>query len=162
FANGSWQGFGASEPRLMAGPEVQANVLATLLDGAYITTPWWLSSLPQVILIGGLLGVAFSRMSLATGAIVAVVHHLGWKLICLAALGSGHWRVEMVAMLLTGALCYSATCAFRWRWLRAMFGVVKGEAIARALEDDPEHLLLKGQQRDLTVLFSDIRDFTTF
>ena len=162
YANGSWRGLWAAPPRLMSGPEVQANIVATLADGAYITTPWWLSSLPQVLILGGVLGWALSRLSLVGGFLLTFAHHWAWKAVSLAAFWYGHWRVEVVAMLITGALCYTATFAFRWRWLRSTFGVVKGEAIARALEADPAHILLKGQRRELTVLFSDIRDFTTF
>jgi adenylate cyclase len=162
YSNGSWRAPWVAPPRLMSGPEVQANVVATLLDGAYITTPWWLSSLPQVTILGALLGAAFSRLSLARGAALAVTHHFGWKLVSLAAFTLGHYRVEIVAMLATGAVCYSAAFVFRWRWLRRIFGVVKGEVIARALEDDPGHLLRLGSRREVTVLFGDIRGFTAF
>ena len=65
-------------------------------------------------------------------------------------------------MLLTGATCYSVTFALRWRWLRRMFGVMKSRDVLRALEDDPGKLQRAGQDRVLTVLFADIRDFTTF
>src|SRR5439155_14673373 len=152
----------SASPGLMAGPELQANVVATLADGAYITTPWWLSSLPWLLLIGAALGAAFSRLNLTSGAFLALAHHLGWKWLALGALTFGPRRVEIVAMLLTGATCYAATFALRWRLLRRMFGAVKSEAIARALEDDPGHLRLKGEERELTVLFADIRGFTTF
>jgi adenylate cyclase len=38
----------------------------------------------------------------------------------------------------------------------------KSEAVAKALEADPSKLDLKGEQREITVLFSDIRNFTSF
>ncbi len=42
----------------------------------------------------------------------------------------------MLPMLLTGAITYGLTFAFRLRWLRQTFGLVKGEIVARALEND--------------------------
>ena len=162
YANGTWRVLWTLQPRLMSGPEVQANLVATLDDGAYITTPWWLATLPLVTGFGAALGAIFARLNLVHGALVAAAHHLAWRAACLAALCFGPWRVAMVAMLLTGPICYGAMFALRWRWLRRMFGTVKGEAIARVLENDPRHLLLRGEERILTVLFADIRGFTTY
>jgi adenylate cyclase len=66
-------------------------------------------------------------------------------------------------MLLTGMLAYATTFAFRWRSLRAgMFGVVKGDLLARILEEEPRHPGLRGEERVVSVLFSDIRGFTSW
>src|SRR5207245_1005620 len=105
-------------PTLMSGPEFHANVIATLEDGAFLTTPPWLASFPWSLGLGGVLGVAFARLSLSRGAALALTHHLGWKLFCFAGFCYGPWRVEMVSMLLTGAVCFGASFALRWRWLR--------------------------------------------
>src|SRR5262249_47252646 len=137
-------------------------VLATLADGAFITTPRWLHPLPLVLVLGALLGIAFSKLTLVQGAVLAFVHHFAWKAFCFAAFIAANWRIEMVAMLLTGAITYGLTFTFRWRWLRQTFGVVRGEAVARALENDVGHTRLKGEAREVTVLFSDIRNFTAF
>ncbi len=162
YANGSWQLPSMTRYGLMAGPEVQANIVATLSDGAYITTPWWLAPLPWVLFVGAALGAAYARLNLTRGALLMAAHHLGWKALALVAFAAGHWRVEILAMTLAGGLAYASAFALRWRLLRRMFGAVKSEAIARALEDDPGHLRLKGEERVITVLFSDIRGFTTF
>lgn len=65
-------------------------------------------------------------------------------------------------MLVLGVLLYGTIFAMRWRWIRRMMGMVKSEAVARALESAAAKLDLRGQQRDITVLFCDIRDFTPF
>jgi adenylate cyclase len=146
----------------MSGVEVHANILATIHDGAFILTPWWLAPPLLLLIFGPLLGVAFSRLSLASGFVLAVVHHFAWKGVALVAFRSYHWRIEMVAMLLLGALTYAATFLFRWLLLRRMFGVVKSEAVALALENDPARLDLGGEEREVTVLFADVRSFTDF
>ena len=161
FANGTLASLVRAGPRLMSGPELQANVVVTLADGAFITTPWWLTPLPQVLLLGALLGWSFARLTLTHGFILAFVHHWVWKGVALAAFVFGSWHVEVVAMLMTGLLAYGAIFALRWRRLRAgMLGMVKGDVLAGLLEDEGHHTEIAGEERNVTVLFSDIRGFT--
>jgi adenylate cyclase len=162
YSNGNIVGLLSGPSGLMSGPEVHANIVATLSDGAFITTPWWLSSLPLVVLLGAALGIALARVSLLHGAFLALAHHLAWRGFCLVALCIGPWRVGIVPMLLTGALCYIVLFAARVRLRGRLLGAAKSEAIARALEDDARHQIVKGQVRIVTVLFADIRDFSSF
>src|SRR6185437_2466953 len=105
-------------PGLMSGSEIHANILATLHDRAFITTPWWLCGFPWLLVLGVLLGRVLRVLSLEMGLVVAVAHHLAWKGFALLAFSWFHWRVEVAAMLLLGVLVYGATFALRWRLLR--------------------------------------------
>jgi adenylate cyclase len=162
YSNGALRGLWTRPAALMSGPEFHANLIATLYDGVFLTTPWWMQPLFPILVMGPLLGAAFARLSLGRGAALALVHHFGWKASSLAAFILANQRIELVAMLLTGASCYAVTFLFRWRLLRQMFGVFKSEAVARALEDDPGHLHRMGEERELTAMFADIRGFTAF
>ena len=55
---------------------------------------------------------------------------------------------------------FPGTFAIRWYWLRRMFGIVKSRSIVRAIEE--KRLDSQGEERELTVLFSDIRGFTAY
>jgi adenylate cyclase len=156
--------YDASQPAelQMPGVEVHANVVATLLDRAFITTPWWLSTPLWLLIVGGAMGAVLVRWSLEAGALLTAAHHLAWRGLALGAFGLGNWRVEIVSMLVLGVMLYGTIFAMRWRWIRRMMGMVKSEAVARALESGAAKLDLRGQQRDVTVLFCDIRDFTPF
>ncbi len=147
---------------LMPGVEVHANIIATLGDRAFITTPWWLSTPLVLLLAGAALGVAFHRLSLEWGAGLAVGHHVAWLLVCLVLFRCAAWRVEMIPMFMLGISLYGTTFALRWRWMRRMMGMIKSEAVARALEADPGKLRLRGEDRQITVLFTDVRNFTDF
>lgn len=148
--------------RLMPGVEVHANLVATLYDRAFITTPWWVSTPLMLVLVGAALGVVLERTSLEWGLMVVFGHQVGWRLACIGVFCVTGWQVEMTAMSGLGVLLYAATFAMRWRWIRQMMGMVKSEAIARALVADPSKLDLKGEDRELTVMFADVRNFTTF
>lgn len=147
---------------LMAGTELHAHVAAALSDRAFLTTPAWLHPWPWLLLTGAALGFAFARLNLERGLLLAVGHHFAWKGIAFAAFALAGWRVEMSGMLLLGALAYGATFGLRWRHMRAALGVVKSEAVARALEADPRRLDPGGEEREVSVLFADVRGFTSF
>jgi class 3 adenylate cyclase/CHASE2 domain-containing sensor protein len=163
YANGALPALLDTRPRLMSGPELHANVIATLADGAFITTPWWLAPLPWVLILSAALGWAFARLTLLQGFLLAFAHHWAWKVVAIAGFWWGSWRVEAAAMLMAGVLVYGAIFALRWRRLRAgMRGVVKGDVLARLLEDEASHPGLRGEERVVTVLFADIRGFTSW
>ncbi len=146
----------------MSGVEVHANVLATLLDRACITTPWFLSAPLTLLVVGAVLGTILARCTLEMGVLVALAHHFTWRGLALAAFCWADWRIETVAMYTLGVMLYGTIFAMRWRWIRRMMGMVKSEAVARLLEAGGAQLDLRGEQRDITVLFCDIRGFTTF
>jgi adenylate cyclase len=148
-------------PGRMSGPELQANIFATIHDRAYITTPWWLNRILLLVVFGILLGIAFARLSLEAGFVLAIAHHFAWKALAVSALTQGI-RLEVISILVLGGLIYAATFIRRWRQLRRMFGVVKSVEVIRALEADSERLNPGGEERIVTVLFADIRKFTDF
>jgi adenylate cyclase len=160
FANNYFRRSPAEIDGLMAGPELHANVFATLADGAYMVTMPWLSPLLLAV-FGPLLGLLFGRLNLEVGAAVALAHHFAWKFCCLQAFNLAGWQVEVLPMLLLGGLTYGATFALRWRRLRGMMGVVQSEAVAKLLEASGR-LDPCGQEQTITVLFADIRSFTDF
>jgi adenylate cyclase len=162
YANKFYRSFYDDSPGLMAGPELHANIIATLADQAYIREVPWPVTLLLLLICGGLLGQVFARLSLEWGAVVAIAHHFAWKGLALACFAWANLRLEMMAMLLLGFLLYGATFGLRWRRLRRMVGQTKSEAIARILEEQGASLRLRGELRVVSVLFADLRNFTTF
>lgn len=146
---------------MMSGVETHANILATLMDRAFIVTPLWLSTPLLLAVFGAVLGAAFARMSLEYGAVLVVAHHLLWQAVCILAFRWANWRIEMMPMLMLGVVLYGSIFSLRWRWIRRMMGMVKSEAVARAMEASGS-LELHGEERMITVLFADIRNFTSY
>jgi adenylate cyclase len=146
----------------MAGTEIQAQTLATISDGAYIRQPPDWLSMALLVTSGAALGAAFAELRLIWGLALATAHHFGWKAVCVAAFTLGDWRLEVLPMLLVGLLTYAGTFAVRWLRLVQMLGVIKSPVIARAIVADARDLCPRGEERVISVLFADIRSFTTF
>jgi adenylate cyclase len=162
FANNFARSFYSTSSGLMSGPEVHANIIATLHDRAYLVAPHWLVSLGILLVAGGILGRWFAKLNLAWGLVLAFAFHFAWKYLAYAALISFYWRLELVSMLLMGMLVYLVTFIQRWWTTRRALGVVQGEFVARFLEEDPGQLDHSGQECIATILFADIRDFTAY
>jgi adenylate cyclase len=116
----------------------------------------------MLLAMGAVLGWCYARLTLVPALLLTILCSFAcWQLAHLAFSRAG-WRVEVVPLLLLGGFTFSATFALRWRALRRLFGVVQSEAVARALESDPQRLDLVGEECEATVLFADVRRFTDF
>jgi adenylate cyclase len=162
FSNTYWGGAGDWRRRPMSGGEVHANIVATLTDRDYLRRAPESVTIGVTIAIAGLQGGALARMTLVNGLIVAIAHHFLWKGVCISSFAYFGLRLEILPMLLSGMLVYGVIFIARWWTLRRMMGIVQSEAVARLLENDPSVLGRLGVERSVSVLFADIRGFTTF
>lgn len=147
---------------LMSGPEIHTHVLATLFDRAFIQTPGWIARILTLVAVGIVMGMCLMRLNLERGALLTLLVVAAWYWLCILAFNALTLRLEMTGIFLLCFLTYSLTFASRWRKLRRMMGVVKSESITKALEADPSNLTQLGEERMVSVLFSDIRSFTSF
>lgn len=158
--------FGAAD-RMMSGPEIQANIVETLLGGRIVRPlPAALAMLVVFIAAAGCAYVLlrFGLIWGGAGGLVACV------LIAFAAYRAFHadWDVPtaqmqlslMPALLLAGLAKFSRAEREKRR-LSALFGRYVSPSVMQTLLEHPDMPGLGGRRREITVLFSDIRDFTT-
>lgn len=153
---------------LMLGSEIQANAIATLADGNPLRDA---PPALDVVLIG-LLGLVVPGMSLRVRPLVALLAGalLGVAFLAFAQLGFEQGTIvavvpAMLALAISAAgtviAHYSLDAVDRIR-LRDTFGrFVPAPVIEEALEAVGDDLRLNGVRREATVLFSDLRGFTT-
>ena len=153
---------------VMSGAEIQANAIATVAEGLPLrSAPNWLD-----VLLIGLLGVAIPAISLRIRPLAAfgagLLLAIGFLAAAQIAFEAGSiWQTVYplltltVASIATLAAHYSLDAVDRIR-LRDTFGrFVPAPVIEEALACAGDDLRLNGVRRETTVLFSDLRGFTT-
>ena len=158
--------------RALPGIEVHAQLMAGLEDNDLSVRPDWSPGLELLLLAGVLAAVAMAvrRLAgplavLALGAILAVL--LGCDLWALTARG---WAIPIAASLAGGLLLgvtgIVANYLGEWhsrRSLAQLFGHYLPPERVRAMASDPDRFLdvaSSAENRELTVLFCDLRGFT--
>jgi len=153
----------------MPGPEVQANAIATALDDFPLKEAPHALNIGLIVLLGLLGPVTAITLgplrSAIYGLLAAVLFAVGVQL----AFNNGlivSFLYPLLSLLLgvTGALAISIVLgAFERERVRDVFSRFVPEAVvADVLKNVDEDLRLGGRKQVVTVLFSDIRGFTTY
>jgi len=153
---------------LMAGPEIQANVIETLLAGHF------LDEAPAVVRLATFAGVlgalAYACMWFSAWRSVVLVI-LAMQLAAIAGhllfrqnflFPVAHLQAAMMVVLIGQSLLRLRREERERKRIGQMFGRYVSPQVVKALLASPELPELGGQTRQISVLFSDIRNFTTF
>ncbi|OWW18770.1 CHASE2 domain-containing protein [Noviherbaspirillum denitrificans] len=152
------------------GVEMHANIISSIMDGTFKQEPDFVIGLQltQVLVIGIVLGLLLPLLSpllsilASLGAMAAVV---GANLAMYQQL---NWVVPIAVSLLLVAALFIFNIAwgylFEYRKGRAMvnlFGEYVAPELVAEMAANPENYNMEGESRELTVLFCDVRGFTT-
>jgi adenylate cyclase len=156
--------------RDVPGVEIHAQLIEQILQGAFLVRPDWAVGAEVVFTllcgIGLILGVA--RIGALPSAIlgaadVVVVVGVSWFSFRQARLlidAVYPWAVITVVYLVASLLGYLRTEA-RQREIRNAFSHFMSPHYVQELAAHPEKLVLGGESRTMTIMFCDIRGFTT-
>jgi class 3 adenylate cyclase len=153
----------------MYGIEVHANMLNTILNQDFI------NQVPRrtigfILIIFGLL-IAFAAYYLkpVPSAMVGLIISLAYLCLSFFILYRYNYWMNMVVPLMVIPLAYSATYVYRYvvedkekRHIRKVLGRYVSEDVAQEILKDPHNLDLGGERADVSILFCDINDFTTY
>jgi adenylate cyclase len=158
--------FDAASP----GVELRASVIENLLDGRLIYRPDWMPLVDVMLMafIGLLMIWLLPRLGVSGGGLLAAVLLAGYVALALYYFrGEGLWLNIVYPTLLIVLLFATATLVSYFfthsekRYLKVAFQHYVPPAVVEDLVADAGALRLGGEKRELTVLFSDIRGFTT-
>ena len=152
------------------GVEAHANMIAGLLDGNVRAVPP--RAVPMELLALGLLALLMVTVVARVGPLNALLVVIG------AALGAAAINAVLFGLYgwvlpLATQLIYVAAAAFlllnydyfiesrRKRRLQGFFGQYVPPDVVRQLDADDAQISLQGESREMSVLFSDVRGFTT-
>jgi len=148
------------------GVYIQATAVGNLLNGDHLREmPGWIVTL-VVFAAAGLCGLAVMRFHPLGAGVVWLAVSLAWSAIALVLFGRGI-ASPLFEPVLASALTFAAASAFRVsvidrdeRHIREAFGYYMAPALLERLVESREMPALGGEERDITVLFSDLAGFT--
>lgn len=152
------------------GVEVHANVIKSILDRRFKSHPDFATAVEffQIVVAGTLLALLLPALSplpavLVSAAVFAGVVGANWALY-----RQLDWTVDMFVCLLLVALLFVVNLAwgylFEFRKGRALvsrFGEYVAPELVAQMAENPEAYTMEGESRELSVMFVDVRGFTT-
>lgn len=156
--------------RAMPGVEIHAQVLESVLTGAAISRPNYALGVELITaMIIGLLVIIFTpnlgpvRLVLAGAMFAAILVGVSWFFYA-----KYRYLIDFTYPLLSTTAIY-LTLIFasfvreqRQRvQIRGMFAQYMSPVLVEQLAQSPEKLVLGGEEREMTIMFSDVRGFTT-
>jgi adenylate cyclase len=153
------------------GAEIHATVIDNILTQRFMTRPNWsmVYDLLAIVILGSLIGIALPWTSALTGLLLAAglftLHILvaRWLFVDYGAwLNIVYPLLALSTNFLLLTLYYYVTEERERKKIRGTFGHYVAPEVIEEMLKDPEQLELGGEQKVLTVLFSDLQGFTSY
>jgi adenylate cyclase len=151
----------------MAGTEVQANILDSLLHGRFLRdVPFWLVA--AVVSLVSVLAAASVFYLPLWGALLGLVLTPTVYLAVAQFAFARHYRLPVVPVVLAWAFAETSGFVYQYwiedsekRKIRKIFSHYVSRDVLHELLSNPSAAALGGKRAEATVLFSDLRGFTT-
>ena len=153
-----------------AGVEIQANAVDNVLQGDFLLHDGslWYKEQWAGVLIGVTISFVAAYMTAISGAAIAAILGAGYMLYAMHLLKADGEILGFVFPLLVLVLTYIFVMSWRYftegaekRHLRHVFEHYLDPDVIASVVDDPTGLKLGGERRHLSILFSDIVNFTS-
>ena len=151
------------------GVEIHANLIAGILDGSIKQAPLWTQALnlALIVLFGLGLALLLPFLSPLMGTVVAIIVIGAISLLNWYSFAQGY-VLPAAALLSALLLIYLFNIAYGYfvesrgkRLITGLFGQYVPPELVDEMAQDPASFSMEGESRELTILFSDVRGFTT-
>ena len=152
------------------GLEIHATVIDNILHRNFLTYSGWIRFLDMcvIIVLGLLAGVALPRFGAIGGIGVILALVVSFFLVNTFIFSYFNVWMNLIYPLLTLVVIYLGISIYRYvteerekKKIRGAFQYYLTASVINEMLKDPSKLKLGGDKKDLSVLFSDIRGFTT-
>ena len=157
----------------IAGVEVHANILDNLLSGDTLTNTAMSKGTIWVVVLMVLGGLLWAYVTARLEAIPALALFLvgigafGWLDLNLLFNNGKNWNTSFLYLELVSIFAFTLSMKYvmeerNKKFIRGAFTKYVAPAVVDSILKDPSKLTVGGEKRELTILFSDIRGFTSF
>ncbi len=154
---------------LLPGVEVHANLISGMLDGGIKSEPPYVVGIELVAIIGVgvILALLLPHLAPWRATILTCVTLVAVMAANLVAWNAWNLVIPISSGVLLIALLYVLNMSFGYfeetrskRLITGLFGQYVPPDLVKEMSKDPGRFSLRGESRDMTVLFSDVRGFT--
>jgi adenylate cyclase len=152
------------------GVEIHANLIAGILDRNIKEKPAFIlgAEIAEMLLLGLLLAVALPLLSPIRASLTAIGAMLLVIAINLALWQYANTVMPLAATVLMIAVMFMLSMSYGFfvesrakRQITGLFGQYVPPELVDEMSEDPEKFTMEGESREMSVLFSDVRGFTT-
>ena len=146
---------------------VQASVLDTIMSGTVISRPEWANASEiLLVIVLSIFIILLSRWKYAILPIIAIITSLYYvSVYCFSHYG---FLLDGIFPILSLAIIYAHAYTVKFvselnqkMQIKKQFGTYLSPALVEKLQKNPELLTLGGESRELSIMFTDVRGFTT-
>lgn len=152
------------------GVTIHARVIEQIMLGVHLTRPDWAKGSEILLMLG------LTALVLVLGARIGAMWTAVIGSFAIAAAFAASWYAFRAHRILLDPLYPAATVLVVYtafslirtlhtereqRWIRKAFASYMSPTLVKQLVENPQHLRLSGERRELTFLFTDLEGFTT-
>ncbi|MHC4874673.1 MAG: CHASE2 domain-containing protein, partial [Planctomycetota bacterium] len=153
------------------GVEVHATIIDNILHGDLISTPTLEALILEqrlILIFGIILSAVLSYLKPLTGTLFSIglfvlIFYVAYYMMFThnEILNISYLSVTLTFVFMTVTMFNYFSEGKQKRFIAGAFGTYLSHELVEQLVENPDKLSLKGEEKDLTVLFSDIRSFTS-